>query len=57
MTSDLRSLPIALPPVHRETIGSYFDRLADANHLPIGLLSSLIGPNRRHRRDDNRVGY
>ncbi|MFJ9523458.1 TniQ family protein [Kitasatospora sp. NPDC101801] len=57
MTSHLRTLPVALPPVHRETIGSYLNRLADANHLRIGHLSFLIGPNRRHRRDDNRVGH
>lgn len=57
MTGHLRTLPIVLPPVHRETIGSYLNRLADANHLPIGHLSFLIGPNRRHRRDDNRIGY
>ncbi|MGW7027120.1 TniQ family protein [Streptomyces xanthophaeus] len=57
MTSHLRPLPIALPPVHNETIGSYLNRLADANHLTIGHLSFLIGPNRRHRRDDNRVGH
>ncbi|WP_244809151.1 MULTISPECIES: TniQ family protein [unclassified Streptomyces] len=56
MTSHLRTLPVTLPPVHRETIGSYLNRLADANHLTVGHLSFLIGPNRRHRRDDNRVG-
>ncbi|MBT1187669.1 TniQ family protein [Streptomyces sp. CJ_13] len=57
MTGHLRVLPVALPPVHGETIGSYLNRLADANHLPIGHLSFLIGPNRRHRRDDNRAGH
>jgi hypothetical protein len=57
VTTGLRSLPLALPPVHRETIGSYLNRLADANHLTIGYLSSLIGPSRQHRRVDNRVGY
>lgn len=57
MTTGLRSLPLAPPPVHRETIGSYLNRLADANHLTIGYLSFLIGPSRQHRRVDNRVGY
>ncbi|MGW2564309.1 TniQ family protein [Streptomyces sp. NPDC001514] len=57
MTAGLRTLPLAPPPVHRETIGSYLNRLADANHLTIGYLSSLIGPSRKHRRVDNRVGY
>ena len=57
MTTGLRSLPLAPPPVHRETIGSYLNQLADANHLTIGYLSSLIGPSRQHRRVDNRVGY
>ncbi|MFE9096107.1 TniB family NTP-binding protein [Streptomyces sp. NPDC007264] len=53
----LRVLPFTPPPVSGETIGSYLNRLADANHLTIGHLSSLIGPGRRYRRDDNRVGY
>ncbi|MGW0703317.1 hypothetical protein ACWD0A_29220 [Streptomyces sp. NPDC002867] len=57
MTTGLRSLPLALPPVHRKTIGSCLNRLADANHLTIGYLSSLIGPSRQHRCVDNRVGY
>ncbi|MFJ9845865.1 TniQ family protein [Kitasatospora sp. NPDC101155] len=57
MITGLRVLPFAPPPVHGETIGSYLNRLADANHLTIGHLSSLIGPGRRYRRDDNRVGY
>ncbi|WP_406120364.1 TniQ family protein [Streptomyces canus] len=57
MTTRLRALPLTPPPVHRETIGSYLNRLADANHLTIGHLSSLVGPSRQHRRDDNRVGY
>ncbi|WP_050515540.1 TniQ family protein [Streptomyces rimosus] len=57
MNSHLRTLPVALPPVHHETIGSYLNRLADASHLPIGHFSFLIGPSRRHRRDGNRVGY
>ncbi|WSQ06413.1 TniQ family protein [Streptomyces sp. NBC_01231] len=57
MTTRLRALPLTPPPVHGETIGSYLNRLADANHLTIGHFSSLIGPSRQHRRDDNRVGY
>ncbi|MFD5659854.1 TniQ family protein [Streptomyces hirsutus] len=57
MTIRMRVLPLTPPPVQGETIGSYLNRLADANHLTIGHLSSLIGPSRQHRRDDNRVGY
>ncbi|MCB5912399.1 TniQ family protein [Streptomyces pinistramenti] len=57
MTTRLRVLPLSPPPVHGETVGSYLNRLADANHLTIGHFSSLIGPSRQHRRDDNRVGY
>lgn len=57
MTTPLRVLPLPLPPVHGETVGSYLNRLADANHLTIGHLSSLIGPSRQHRREGNRVGY
>ncbi|MGW2974866.1 TniQ family protein, partial [Streptomyces mirabilis] len=57
MTTRLRALPLTPPPVHRETIGSYLNRLADADHLTIGHLLPLIGPSRQHRRVDNRVGY
>jgi hypothetical protein len=57
VTTRLRALPLTPPPVHRETIGSYLNRLADADHLTIGHLLSLIGPSRQHRRVDNRVGY
>ncbi|MFI9765075.1 TniQ family protein [Streptomyces sp. NPDC051963] len=57
MTTRLRALPLTPPPVHGETIGSYLNRLADANHLTIGHLSSLVGPSRQHGRVDNRVGY
>lgn len=57
MTTRPRLLPLTPPPVHRETLGSYLNRLADANHLTIGYLSSLVGPSRQHRRVDNRVGY
>ncbi|MEV8569672.1 TniQ family protein [Streptomyces sp. NPDC051322] len=57
VTTRLRVLPLSPPPVHGETIGSYLNHLADANHLSIGTLSSLIGPSRQHRRGDNRVGY
>jgi hypothetical protein len=49
----LRVLPVTLPPVHGETIGSYLNRLADANHLTISILSGLLGVARRHRRDDD----
>lgn len=57
MTGRPRTLPLTPPPVHHETIGSYLNRLADANHLTIGHLSHLVGPSRQHRRVDNRVGY
>ncbi|WP_234390372.1 DUF6262 family protein [Streptomyces sp. MMG1533] len=52
VTAGLRALPLAPPPVHGETIGSYLNRLVDANHLTIGHLTSLIGPSRQHRRDE-----
>ncbi|MEU8472772.1 TniQ family protein [Streptomyces sp. NPDC029006] len=57
VTTGLRILPVALPPVHGETIGSYLNRLADANRLSVRQLSALIGPDRHHRRDDNRTGH
>ena len=57
MIPSLRTLPLALPPVGNETIGSYLNRLADANHLTIRQLSHLIGPGRYHRRDENHTGY
>ncbi|MEU2739552.1 TniQ family protein [Streptomyces sp. NPDC007095] len=57
MTARPRTLPLTPPPVHHETIGSYLNRLADANHLSIGYLSHLVDPSRQHRRVDNRVGY
>ena len=43
--------------MHGETIGSYLNRLADANRLPVQFLSILLGHNRHHRRDDNRTGH
>jgi hypothetical protein len=51
MTARLRALPIALPPVHQETIGSYLNRLADANRLKPLTLAALLGLTRRWRRD------
>ncbi|MGW7256503.1 hypothetical protein [Streptomyces sp. NPDC054834] len=36
MTTRLWALPLTPPPVHDETIGSYLNRFADANHLTIG---------------------
>jgi hypothetical protein len=53
MTARLRALPIALPPVHQETIGSYLNRLADANRLKPATLTALLGPIRRWRRDED----
>jgi hypothetical protein len=43
--------------VGNETTGSYLNRLADANHLAVRHLSSLIGPGRHHRRDDDSVAW
>ena len=49
MITRLRALPLMPPPVHGETVGSYLNRLADANHLTIGHLSPLTGPPLRQR--------
>lgn len=58
MTAPARTLPVPLPPLHRELLGSYLHRLADANHLAIGGLSLEIGPGRHHRRDsDDTAGW
>ncbi|GCB53342.1 TniQ family protein [Streptomyces sp. NL15-2K] len=43
--------------MHRETVGSYLNRLADANRLPVRYLAGLLGHNRHHRRDDNRTDH
>ncbi|MFD9791418.1 hypothetical protein ACFWXK_10750 [Streptomyces sp. NPDC059070] len=40
----LRQLPVALGPVHNETLGSYLHRLAVANNRPAGFLARLLGP-------------
>ncbi|WP_327287535.1 TniQ family protein [Streptomyces sp. NBC_01198] len=57
MSTRLRMLPVTPPPMHAETIGSYLNRLADANRLPVQFLSILLGHNRHHRRDDNRTNH
>jgi hypothetical protein len=58
MTTIARTLPVSLPPVHHELLGSYLHRLADANHLTIHDLSREIGPGRYHRRDsDDTAGW
>jgi TniQ len=58
MTASARTLPVPLPRLHRELLGSYLHRLADANHLTIGGPSREIGPGRRHRRDsDDTAGW
>jgi hypothetical protein len=58
MTAPARTLPVSLPPLHRELLGSYLHRLADANHLTIRGLSHEIGPGRHHRRDsDDTAGW
>lgn len=46
-----RQLPIALPPVHHETLGSYLGRLADANRLKPSLLPGILGDPRPMQRD------
>jgi hypothetical protein len=53
MIPRLRALPIALPPVHHETLGFYLNRLADANRLKPATLAALLGPTRRWRRDED----
>jgi hypothetical protein len=58
MTAPARTLPVPLPPLHRELLGSYLHRLADANHLTVRGLSREIGPGRHHRRDsDDTAGW
>jgi hypothetical protein len=49
----LRALPIAFAPVHGETIGSYLNRLADANRLKVSTVSTALDLSRRYRRDDD----
>lgn len=54
----LRALPISLPPMSRETIGSYLHRLADANHITSTAITQLLGISRRYRRgDDDPTGW
>jgi hypothetical protein len=54
----LRALPISLPPMSRETIGSYLHRLADANHITSIAIAQLLGISRRYRRgDDDPTGW
>lgn len=50
---NIRALPIGLPPVTRELLGSYLHRLADANHVTITAISQLLGTGRRYRRSDD----
>lgn len=58
MTAPARTLPVPLPPLHRELLGSYLHRLAEANHLTIRGLSREIGPGRYCRRDsDDTAGW
>jgi hypothetical protein len=49
----IRALPIGLPPVSRETLGSYLHRLADANHITITAITQELNINRRYRRSDD----
>lgn len=53
MTTQARQLPIAVPLVRAETISSYLNRIAKANHLnPLHLASCLSTDNRRITRPD-----
>lgn len=42
--STFRRLPITPPPIHRETLGSYLNRLAIANNRPRRTFAALLGP-------------
>lgn len=53
MITIVRVLPLAPPPMHGETIGSYLHRLADANHTTVGILALVIGHGRRYQRTDD----
>lgn len=50
---NIRALPIGLPPVTCELLGSYLHRLADANHVTITAITQLLGTARRYRRSDD----
>ncbi|MCW2941750.1 MAG: hypothetical protein JWN00_4735 [Actinomycetia bacterium] len=57
MTS-LRTLPVPLARLPAELLGSYLNRLADANHITVRELSHLLGPGRFHARDsDDLTGW
>lgn len=53
MNTTVRSLPIGLSPLGRETLGSYLHRLADANHIAVASITQLLGVHRRYRRHDD----
>lgn len=53
----LRVLPVPVAPLPGELIGSYLNRLADANHLTIGWISHLVGDGRHHYRDRDDIAY
>ena len=42
-----RQLPVTLPPVGGETVGSYLNRLALANRLRVAVLARSLAPYRR----------
>jgi len=50
---NIRALPIGLPPVNQETLGSYLHRIADANHITIAAIAQILGTSRRYRRTDD----
>lgn len=48
----IRQLPLSPPPVHRETVGSFLGRLADANRLRPRTLPTLLGISTLSRHAD-----
>jgi hypothetical protein len=58
MTDGLRCLPVTVAPLHHETLGSYLNRLAEANRLTVTTLSSVIvGRSWRWRRDSDNAKH
>lgn len=48
----IRQLPVSPPPIHRETVGSFLGRLADANRLKPHTLPTLLGIRTLPRHTD-----
>lgn len=49
LTTQLRRLPIPLPPVKNETIRSYIARLATVNHVEFDALDDLVSVGKRRK--------